>query len=104
MSLDKLTTFRDIVFKTEINDTIDLCEFDFWKIISENPNINVEFIKLHINKPWNWCKLAINPNLFNMFKKLFELVVSRIGSFTLHNLLRNLKHTSHMKTLLYSWR
>ena len=71
-----LGTVEKFLNSTDILELDEFERWNIWDIISSNPNIDVKFIKKHINKPWTWFKLAQNPKLFTMFEKIFERHVS----------------------------
>ena len=51
-----------------LEDNIDL---DWkWNNVSRNPNIDLDFVKRHINKHWNWGELS--KNSFNGEKEKFK--------------------------------
>ena len=71
-----LETVEEFLNSSDILELDAFERWNIWDIISSNPNIDVKFIKKHINKPWSWFKLAQNPKLFTMFEKIFERHVS----------------------------
>ena len=32
-------------------------------MISQNPNITIEFVEKYPDKPWDWTDLSYNPNI-----------------------------------------
>ena len=34
-----------------------------WCYVSNNPNLTMEFVEKHPDKPWNWGCISDNPNL-----------------------------------------
>ena len=51
-----------------------------WEIISENPNLTMEFIEKYPNKPWNWRFISRNPNIT---MKIIEKYIDKINFVSL---------------------
>jgi hypothetical protein len=53
--------------KLSLQELIELNEQEEfnWKnvFVCTSPNITLEFIEKYIDKPWDWSRLSVNPNL-----------------------------------------
>ncbi len=64
-----MDTFLKFYFSKHDNTLISLLEKYpakqswNWFSISRNPNITMEFIEKHLDKPWDWYGISCNPNI-----------------------------------------
>lgn len=60
-----------------------------WEIISNNPNISIDFILKHIDKSWNWCAISEQNNnitLENLNINLIEFSSLSINDFNYYKI------------------